>query len=246
MLSHIQEPESTREQKEQTRLKILTAINATFGILQNSFNNFGGQKELDTTKLEDILNKPCECSNSAYKDAITGHIITGDTNILNDKSVAYELSKGTKHRQCNTFTISKFRGMLYKYGSDIIERLATKDKDVSILGVKEQFIERLLNLGEQRWTAIIGNTYTLHNKIINDLGDVSDRFIITCIDKASSFLHYTVSYHIKSAMTDVSTAELLAQISQTSPGNATKESGSKEAQETVDQKSVRSGLKNQF
>ncbi|KAI1692079.1 hypothetical protein DdX_21452 [Ditylenchus destructor] len=31
-------------------------------------------------------------------------------------------------------------------------------------------------------------------------------------------------------MTDVSTTELLAQISQTSPGNATKESGSKEAQ----------------
>ncbi|KAI1709958.1 hypothetical protein DdX_10968 [Ditylenchus destructor] len=44
------------------------------------------------------------------------------------------------------------------------------------------------------------------------------------------FFHYTVSYHIKSAMTDVSTTELLAQISQSSPGNATKESGSKEAQ----------------
>ncbi|KAI1729356.1 hypothetical protein DdX_01593 [Ditylenchus destructor] len=48
------------------------------------------------------------------------------------------------------------------------------------------------------------------------------------------FFHYTVSYHIKSAMTDVSTTELLAQISQTSPGNATKESGSKEAQEYYD------------
>ncbi|KAI1727881.1 hypothetical protein DdX_00019 [Ditylenchus destructor] len=168
-------------------------IVTVFNLVKNNFCRYSNYnnilRELDFEKLTDILSTDCQCSSSTHCNTDYGHVITGDTNIIECPKLSKQFENGTKHRQGFTITINKLRGILYKYGNDIVENFGrrTKMKKDTIPKIRNLVIDRLIEIGEQRWNKKIGPYDKIVNKeFVGRTGNHLQNYAITCIDKASN------------------------------------------------------------
>lgn len=150
------------------------------------FSNYNSiLRTLETESLIKVLRDSCDCCNSTYKDPFYNHILTGNTNVINDPKIAYQLSQGTKYRQEIVFGLNNFRGILYKFGHDIIKSLANKMKDQSISVLKDKIATRLVDIGESRWIRNFGHISVIQqNKFVSRFNN--NDLVITSVDKAGN------------------------------------------------------------
>jgi 2-phospho-L-lactate guanylyltransferase (CobY/MobA/RfbA family) len=82
---------------------------------------FNYKEALQDIKIEDYIKKPltCDCSHSPFQYNPSGHVITGDLNIIQHESLRKVISHGTKFRDnifvmkrgktLNSFLVFKYR-----------------------------------------------------------------------------------------------------------------------------------------
>ncbi|KAI1693311.1 reverse transcriptase (RNA-dependent DNA polymerase) domain-containing protein [Ditylenchus destructor] len=168
-------------------------VNLVYNLVKNNFLRFSNYnntlKNLTQNQLVRIMNEECECKNSPeFVDTQYGHIITGNTAVIECPKLRTQIEKGTKHRQDFTLTLSKFRGILYKLGTDLVESIARKSKDRELLKSKTLVTERLISIGESRWFHKIGDQQTVPaDNMCHKIDRTTDeKFIVTCVDKAAN------------------------------------------------------------
>lgn len=165
-------------------------IVTTFILPKNNFVRFTNYNNilriLDKETLTNCLKNSCNCNLSNFQDVTLNHIVTGDINVISCPKMAAQFLNGAKYRQNCFIDINKFRGILYKYGTDIINKFAAKIKDNTIQLIRDEVTSRLIEIGEQRWKKEIKTDKIIPDNYIGRLKNIDNNFIITNVDKASN------------------------------------------------------------
>ncbi|KAI1715004.1 putative CREB-binding protein [Ditylenchus destructor] len=79
-------------------------------------------------------------------------------------------------------------GMIFKYGSDLVDKYAKKMKDPKILLLKNEITERMINICHNRWNTHVKTKFVCDNDNVDKLSNMDTNIVVTNIDKAGRYL----------------------------------------------------------
>ena len=93
------------------------------------FNYGSFLKDLNITKIQDIVNAECSCSTSPFLYPPHGHIITGDLNIIPNKHLRDLMAYGAKYREPSYMAPGNIKLSLNEYVDSFVTKMSRKYKD---------------------------------------------------------------------------------------------------------------------
>ena len=152
--------------------------------------------KLTKDRLIDILSSKCDCEHSLYKYAPTGHVVTGDLNIVG-KHLAGVMKEGAKFRMVKTPAFEKILNDFANIVDDIVKW------DAKIKRVEEKAYERFkkgcLWLFGKRYGACTNKGQedsAFKEKVDAELRCLHNKYVITTADKApNNFIAICKKYY---------------------------------------------------
>lgn len=171
--------------KEPLRTGIIFTYENPISMKILSYNKF--LKNLDQTEINNRLRESCICDSLEYKkftDIKTGHIMTGDLNIVKNENLQKILEKGTKFRIQTTDDPRKIKETINESLSKHVTFLAKQYKlnennKNKIITIFHRWLENLYINPTKNFT--YGE-----KEISNDIKHLQKNFVIVPVDKASN------------------------------------------------------------
>ena len=166
---------------------------------------FNYKKVLRDLQLDDVIHDKltCSCSSSPFKYNETGHVITGNLDIVNNEKLKKLLSKGPKFREPPAFTWRQN----FKIIMDSVEEYARgwakrEEEDLDSLS---EWIKQIRSLVRSRIFKLQGSMNTSPKTILNDpdiktyLSHLHEKYVVVPADKASNNIVFVCKkYYINS------------------------------------------------
>ena len=134
---------------------------------------------------------PCSCTDSSFKDAHHGHIISGDLRIVQNKKLQKLLIKGPKYGESEGICWNKARDSITIGINDFIKKNSNSERLHT--SVFTEWKCKVLELLDDKINALKANVRPRSlNKILNDdavkkhLEELQEKYVIVPIDKADS------------------------------------------------------------
>ena len=151
-------------------------------------------KQTGRLSYADIQNMRCSCEDSPFKNDRFGHVITGDLNIIQNRSLREICGFGTKFRENPFFSVNRLRDQVKKDINDLATKISSKFK-ISKASLKIWKTVLFKNFLTKLFSCIKNKSYkqpVLSNNLCKqELSRLQDCFVITVVDKASGNFAFT-------------------------------------------------------
>ena len=153
---------------------------------------FNHKKTLKDVTLDDIKSKPpsCDCSTSPFRYSPSGHVVTGDLNIVSDDKLRHLLAKGPKYRIPQSFNWNHNFKIIMDAVEDYAVKWAKREKaEVESLS---EWIKAIRNILKARIRHLRAKVNTRVISIFDDpsvkecLSGLHEKYVIVPADKASN------------------------------------------------------------
>ena len=153
-----------------------------------AFNYAKTLKAIDTIEaLNSALNTTCDCNRSPFQYAPTGHIVTGNLDIVDNHELKDVLRKGTKYRIPTTTNWEKIKFDFLESLNQFIIRLVRRTKIHPF--AFHSYRSTILSLFNSRLLACeenngIASNVSIAPKLIRSLRSLQRKYVIAPADKA--------------------------------------------------------------
>ncbi|MCP4052473.1 MAG: hypothetical protein GY739_05270 [Mesoflavibacter sp.] len=165
--------------------------------------NYGRELSKFSTRNLKIFEQKCNCTNSPFNYAPSGHIITGDLSIIGNKDLQRIFSMGTKFREDYGIDWEELEKELFRLSEAYIIKIARFNKiDKSILnqyklGLVSKIKDRILYLSGKYPGAKLCSIFSQFH-IKNKLRELHDKYVICCADKtANNYVFVCKFYYLR-------------------------------------------------
>ena len=163
---------------------------------------FNYKKVLQDLEIDDFKAKPpdCSCANSPFKYGPSGHIITGDLNIVQNKSLRDVLSKGPKYREPRSINWNYNFKLLMDAVEDYARKWVKREQADEVDSLSE-WIKAVRSLIQLRIKKLRRSMNTKATSIFKNpdvaetLSSIHDQYVVVPADKAPNNIVFICKKH---------------------------------------------------
>ena len=165
---------------------------------------FNHKKTLQNLNIEEYLKCPltCDCTSSPFNYSPSGHVITGDLNIIENESLRNVISHGPKFREPQrlnwNLNFKTIMDAIEDYARSWIKREKEQEPEVESLS---DWVRTIRSLVQGRIANLRKHTYKRPKSVFNDhealdcLSSLQDKYVIVPADKASNNIVFVCKAH---------------------------------------------------
>ena len=142
----------------------------------------------------------CSCNSSKFCYQPAGHVITGDLDIVENKTLRELLSTGPKFREPISFSWKQNLETIMNSVEDYAKRWA-KEEDVEV-DTSSEWVKSIASLVNRRIQSNLRTTMSTRCKsmfnipaVVDELADIHDKYAIVPADKASNNIVFVCKAH---------------------------------------------------
>jgi len=172
---------------------------------------FNYRKVLQNLKIDDFKAKPpdCSCHNSPFNYSHSGHVITGDLNIVENESLRNILAKGPKYREPQPINWNYNFKILMDAVEDYARKWIKREKEDELDSLSE-WVKAVRSLILKRTRSLSGSMNTHATSIFKDpdvaktLSTIHDKYVVVPADKAQNNIVFICKkYYIECLLSEV-------------------------------------------
>ena len=151
-------------------------------------------RDCGSLSYADILGMSCDCEQSTFKNAVFGHVITGDLGIIQNRELRKLCSYGTKFRENPILNIDRIKAQLLREIGGLITGICRKFRlPRSALKNWGSFLRRALisKLMSCKGRLNYSGSVLSRNECKRELDTLQNRYVITVVDKAAGNFAFT-------------------------------------------------------
>ena len=163
---------------------------------------FNYKKVLQNLRIDDFKAKPpdCSCASSPFKYSPSGHVITGDLNIISNESLRNVLSKGPKYREPKSINWNFNFKLLMDAVEDYARKWNKREQDTEIDSLSEwvKAVRSLIQLRIKKLRrSMNANATSIFNNrdVAETLASIHNEYVVVPADKAPNNIVFICKKH---------------------------------------------------